>query len=516
MLSDDFTFMDYPFIYIRFYTYGNMPLLEHLKFINENYLKNFQRISPSEAVPNETRWTEPKKMTVPSREDTFAPDPLKQTTAVVSYLLADINDSYETFVLQILSELLTGGPNSPFYRHLLEPNIGTGFSPVTGFDSHTKDTTLTIGLQGIKSEDVDKVLGIISSTFHEVARDGFPTERIDAVLHSIELAVKHQAANFGLSMIMNLTPMWNHDSDPVEPLFINSKVDRFRQELSKNPNYLKDKVRQYFIDNTHQLVTVMSPDKEYEAKLESEEKAILDSKLKVLTSEDRANIFAKGVELLAMQSKEADIECLPTLQLSDISSDADTVELDHLQVHGVPLQLAVQPTNGITYFHGLINTATLPEKLKDHLPLFCMAATKMGAAGMDYRQLDQQIELKTGGLSFGAHLTEGLDSVRSYEQGVVFSSHSLDRNLPDMFQLWQSIFNQLRLKDENRIETLLRNLVSELANSLTHAGHQYAMTHAASSLTPTSFVKEMNEGVSYIRRVKAITGTNQWEPVCYL
>ena len=133
---------------------------------------------------------------------------------------------------------------------------------------------------------------------------------------------------------------------------------------------------------------------------------------------------------------------------------------------------------------------------------------------MDYRQLDQQIELKTGGLSFGAHLTEGLDSVKSYEQGVMFSSHSLDRNLPDMFQLWQSIFNQLKLKDENRIETLMRTLVSELANSLTHAGHQYAMTHAASSLTPTSYAKEMNEGVSFIRRVKAITGTNQFEPVC--
>lgn len=497
----------------RFYTYGTLPLLEHLQFINRNYLKDFGRISPSEVVPGEKRWTQPKRISVASREDPFAPDPEKQTTAVVSYLLADINDSYETFVLQIISELLTGGPNAPFYRKLLEPNIGTGFSPVCGFDTHTKDTTFTIGLQGIHSRDVDKVMDIIRATFEDVAREGFPAERVEAVLHSIELAVKHQTSNFGLSMIMNLSPPWNHGSDPIELLYINAKVERFRKQLQENPKFLQEKVRQYFVENAHHLAAVMSPDKEYEVKLEREEKIILGSKCATLTDQDRSSIFAKGQQLLDMQNKVDDVECLPTLQLSDIASEADRVQLDHRDVRGVPLQLAVQPTNGITYFHGVMNTSDLPEKLKTHLPLFCMAATKMGAGDMDYRQLDQRMELKTGGLSVGLHLTEGLESVRTFEEGVVLSSHCLDRNLPDMFQLWRTIFERLRLDDENRAETLIRSLVGDLANSVTHAGSMYAMTYAASSLTPTAQRKEMNEGMSYIRRVKAIAETNQFEPL---
>ena len=36
-------------------------------------------------------------------------------------------------------------------------------------------------------------------------REGFPSERIEAVLHSIELATKHQSSNFGLGLIMVLT-----------------------------------------------------------------------------------------------------------------------------------------------------------------------------------------------------------------------------------------------------------------------------------------------------------------------
>lgn len=497
----------------RIFTYGDLPLREHLKYINENYLQNFERIAPSEVVPNEERWSEPRKVTIEAREDAFAPDPQKQTTAVVSFVLNDIKDTYESFVLQILGELLTGGPNSPFYRRLLEPNIGTGYAPVTGYDNHTKDTTFAVGLQGIHEQDVDKVLKIIDSTFEEASRDGFSQERIEAVLHSIELSVKHQTSNFGLSMAMNLTPLWNHNGDPVEALYINSIVEKFRRHLEEDPNYLRNKVKKYFLENKHRLVTVMRPDKDFEAKQEVEEQNILKSRVAALTDEDKVKISEKAKQLLAMQNSVDNADCLPTLQLSDISDHPEAAPLDHAKVQGIPLQVALQPTNGITYFHGILNTASLSEKLKLHLPLFCMAATKMGAGDLDYRQLDQQMELKTGGLSVGLHMADGLDSINTYEQGVSLASHCLDRNVSAMFDLWQIIFNRLRLLDVDRLETLIRNLVGDLSNSVTSSGHQYAMIHAASSLTPTACSREFDEGMTFIRRVKAIAGTNQFEPL---
>jgi len=497
----------------RFYTYGNLPLKDHLKFINEKYLDNFDRISPSEEVPNEKHWTQPRRIDVLCREDPFAPEPEKQSSAVVSYLLSDICDLYENFVLQIISELLIGGPNSPFYRNLLEPNIGMGYSPVTGYDHHTKDTTFSIGLQGIHNQDIDKVLDIIQATFEQVLRDGFSSERVEAVLHSIELGVKHQSSNFGLSMVMGLTPLWNHGGSPIEALYINSKVKQFRQQLQDNPNYIQDKIRQHFVENQHKLVTVMGPDQDFEAKLEKEEKSILERKCQALSSEERESVFSKGQQLLAMQNTVDDVECLPTLQISDINPQVQPVALEQLTVNQVPLQLCLQPTNGITYFRSAINASHLSDDLKSYLPLFCMAATKMGAADMDYRQFDQQMELKTGGLSVGLHLTESPHSVQNYEQSILLSSHCLDRNLSDMFQLWHSIFNQLRLEDENRLETLLRSLVGDLSNNLTQSGHQYAMMYAASSLTPTSHLQEMNGGISFIKRIKEITETQQYGPV---
>lgn len=52
----------------------------------------------------------------------------KKTIAIPS-----ITDTYENFVASIVGYLLTSGETSPFYRALLEPNIGSDYAPNTGF-----------------------------------------------------------------------------------------------------------------------------------------------------------------------------------------------------------------------------------------------------------------------------------------------------------------------------------------------------------------------------------------------
>lgn len=43
-----------------------------------------------------------------------------------------ITDTFEGFTLNLLSSLMISGPNSPFYKALIEPKIGTDFSSVVG------------------------------------------------------------------------------------------------------------------------------------------------------------------------------------------------------------------------------------------------------------------------------------------------------------------------------------------------------------------------------------------------
>lgn len=142
------------------------------------------------SVPSEPRWKTERREHYSYRPDTLAADPKKQSSIAVGWLTSDINDIQENFelsvheenahhpqpikctiglmfsifFLQIITELLVKGPNSPFYHTLVEPNIGAGLHPITGFTSQTRDTIFAVGLQGMDSADFDKVVSIIEKT----------------------------------------------------------------------------------------------------------------------------------------------------------------------------------------------------------------------------------------------------------------------------------------------------------------------------------------------------------------
>ena len=44
-----------------------------------------------------------------------------------------VKDVYETSVLSLISNLLVSGENSPFYRSLIESNLGSGYAPMCGY-----------------------------------------------------------------------------------------------------------------------------------------------------------------------------------------------------------------------------------------------------------------------------------------------------------------------------------------------------------------------------------------------
>uniref|UniRef100_A0A672JR63 Presequence protease, mitochondrial n=1 Tax=Salarias fasciatus TaxID=181472 RepID=A0A672JR63_SALFA len=426
----------------RFFTYGDLPLEPHLKQIEEEALSRFERIDPNTEVPSQPHWTAPREDHVTCGPDALAPDPARQNTLCVSFLLGDITDTFEAFTLNLLSSLMISGPNSPFYKTLIEPKIGTDFSCSVGYDGSTKEASFSVGLQGMAEEDTEKVKQIISQTIDDIIKDGFEEERIEALLHKIEIQMKHQSTNFGLSLASYVASSWNHDGDPVELLRISDSVARFRKELEENPRFLQDKVKHYFKENTHRLTLSMSPDQAYLEKQAMAEEEKLRKKVQDLSDSDRQDIYEKGLELLAAQSKTQDASCLPALKVSDIEPSIPLTPVQIGSAGSVPVQYCEQPTNGLVYFRAMCSLNTLPEDLRLYVPLFCSVITKMGCGALDYRQQAQQMELRTGGMSVSTQVIPDSTEMDAFEQGILLSSSCLDRNLPHMFRLWSDIFNR--------------------------------------------------------------------------
>ncbi|XP_012864864.1 PREDICTED: presequence protease, mitochondrial [Dipodomys ordii] len=498
----------------RFFTYGSFPLEQHLKQIHEEALSRFQKIEPSTTVPAQKRWDQPREFQVTCGPDSLATNAAKQTTVSVSFLLPEITDTSEAFTLSFLSSLLISGPNSPFYKALIESGLGTDFSPDVGYNGYTKDAYFSIGLQGIEEKDIRTVRDLVDKTIDEVVEKGFEDDCIEALLHKLEIQMKHQSTRFGLDLTSYIAACWNHDGDPVELLQMGNQLSKFRQCLKENPRYLQEKMKQYFQNNQHKLTLSMKPDEKYYEKQTQMETEKLQQKVKSLSQEDKKKIYEKGLELLNQQSNPTDTSCLPALKVTDIEPTMPFTELEVATAAGeVPVQYCAQPTNGIVYFRAFSSLNTLPEELRPYVPLFCSVLTKLGCGILDYRKQAQQIELKTGGMTVSPQVLCDDSHLDAYEQGVLFSSLCLDRNLPDMMHLWSEIFNNPNFEEEEHFKVLVKMAAQELSNGIPDSGHQYASVRASRTLTPAGDLEETFSGMDQVKLMKRIAEMSDIKPV---
>uniref|UniRef100_A0A673M616 Presequence protease, mitochondrial n=1 Tax=Sinocyclocheilus rhinocerous TaxID=307959 RepID=A0A673M616_9TELE len=278
----------------------------------------------------------------------------------------------------------------------------------------------------------------------------------------------------------------------LQLLKISQNVSRFRQCLKENPRYLQDKVQHYFKDNTHRLTLTMSPDESFLEKQAEAEEQKLHQKIQNLSDADHKDIYEKGLQLLAAQSTAQDASCLPALKVSDIEPIIPYTPVQLGTAGGVPVQYCEQPTNGMVYFRAMCNLNSLPEDLKIYVPLICSVITNVCVYIYIYM------------MSVSPQIIPDTDDLDLYEQGIILSSSCLERNLPDMFQLWSDIFNSPRFDDEQRLRVLVMMSAQELSNGISYSGHMYAMTRAARSLTPTADLQEAFSGMDQVKFMKRI------------
>lgn len=506
----------------KFFTYGDMPLANHLGLLNELVLSKFSENSlarEKSLVQDQEPWTEPKTVNITCPFDPLSASPEKQTTTSVSFMLPTTITNFEDmFSLQLLSSLLIDGPNAPFYKSLIESGLGSDYSPSTGLGNYTKQPYFSIGLQNIHPNDVARVHQIIEKTFQDAAVSGFPQERIDAILHDIELGLKHVSGNFGLRLAMNLESVWNHEGDAIDYLKVNSYVEKFKHSLKTDKNYLKTLIGKHFMSNKHKLILNMNPDVGFEDNRKQSEAKLLEKKLSSLKDIDRQTILYEGMELQKMQNAKENVSLLPCLEPSkDIPKDLIHKTELKFEVHkGINIQMCEQPTNEVIYFRALADVGSRLEELKllDYLPIFCDVATKLGAGAYDRHKFAQRMQLTTGGLSTSLVINPSLQEFDLFKSQVLLGSHCLRRNVGHMFDLWQNVFEEIHLKKNlDHLHQLIKASAADLAESVPHSGQMYAIKRASASLSKLASLDERLSGLSFIARMKDMASKEPVESI---
>lgn len=173
----------------KIFTYGDIPLSTHLQVLNEK-LGDFDRIDVEQDLREPITLEESKRVRVYGPYDPLM-DKDSQYKTSVSWIMNNTAEVVETFGLRILSTLLLDGYGSPMYRWLIDAKLGSDFSPNTGFDTGSKTSIFSVGLQNVRVEDVQKVEEKIHECLQDVRNRGFDQKKVDGALHQLELALKH-------------------------------------------------------------------------------------------------------------------------------------------------------------------------------------------------------------------------------------------------------------------------------------------------------------------------------------
>ncbi|MGA9175786.1 MAG: insulinase family protein, partial [Desulfobacterales bacterium] len=248
-----------------FYTYGNLPLKDHLKFINDKILKHFKRIDPGTDVLSQPRWNHPqeKQYTYPLDKNE---DPSKKCQVCVAWLTADIKDAFEVLVLALLERILLGNPASPLRKALIDSNLGSSLSDGTGFDADNRDTLFACGLKDVTISDASKIETIIFDVLKDLSEKGIDKKIIESAIHQIEFhrkEITNTPYPYGIKLLLTFGGSWFHGGNPERILRFDEDLKKLRNEIAKGP-FFENRINTYFLENQHRVLLTLVPDQTME------------------------------------------------------------------------------------------------------------------------------------------------------------------------------------------------------------------------------------------------------------
>ncbi|KAJ5788334.1 Peptidase M16 core [Penicillium paradoxum] len=504
----------------KIFTYGDMPLADHLQQVGA-VLDGFQKGQADTDIKLPLDLTKgPLNVTVPGPIDTFAGED-KQHKTSTSWYMGDTTDIVETFSVGIVSSLLLDGYGSPMYRALVESGLGSSFTPNTGLDSSGRTPIFSVGLNGVTEADAPTIKGVIQNVFRESVAAGFSEEKVRGFLHQLELALRHKTANFGIGVMEKTISTWLNGSNPMKELAWNDVINEFKSRYAK-PGYLESLVEKYLVNDQCMTFTMVGTPT-FNKELDEKEAVRKEKKLAQLIAEHGSvekavtKLGEEELELLKIQedAHNADLSCLPSLRVKDISREKERKPVRESKVEGADVVWREAPTNGLTYFQALNDFVDLPDDLRLLMPLFNDCVMRLGTANRSMEQWEDLIKLKTGGISTSSFLVSSPTHLDQFKEGMQFSGFAIDKNIPEMLEMLSVLVTETDFNSPAApamIQELLRMTTNGALDAIAGTGHRFAVNAAAASLSRSFWVQEQQSGLEQLQATANLLRDAQSSP----
>ncbi|MBQ0050845.1 MAG: insulinase family protein [Treponema sp.] len=510
------------------FLYGNIPTEEQLDFLQDNFIDRLEKKYPSEICNPETRKERLKEfLNFVTSDEISAPiccnyegpagDSENESTVLVSWKIGKVENSYDSMKDVVIAGILANHDGSPLQKALMDSDLGEDTAPQCGFSSSFYDRTFTIGLRGVKKTDAKKVEQVVLDTLKNVVEKGVSKRDLDATLMGLEISqreIKRGHGPFSIALMTRLVTGWAYGYDVENQIRSRRDLENVKKEISENPDYLVDLIRNKFLDNPQRALIVVTPSKKFNEKREKQEKELLEK----LLSETSVEQIKKDCDMLhEFQGTEEDVSCLPHLNPKDFIKDGkpflnkvkiDICETSACDGKNIPLLVNEENTNGIVYFDLGFPVDCLEAEDYPLLSLLSDCVTECGWKDLDWAKAAEETALHTGGI--GAHLLtmDGPSTEISRKfceqhkwtnrDWLVFRMFMIEEECENALKLLSDCITGVDFSDYKRIRDIVTETKNDLEASVVPEGHIYVSSRVCSGNSKKSAIDEIWNGITQL------------------
>ena len=490
------------------YLYGDMDMEEKLRWLDEKYLSDFERIQ----VDSEIKYQEPfAEMKEIIQEYSIASDENEEGNTYLSYnkVIGTSLDEKLYLAFQILDYALLSAPGAPLKKALLDAGIGKDI--MGSYDNGVYQPIFSVVSKNADLEQKEAFIRVIEDTLKDIVKNGVDKKALRAGINYHEF--RFREADFGsyprgLMYGLQMFDSWLYDEE--KPFIHMEAIPTFEFLKSQvETGYFEELIQRYLLDNTHGTVVIIRPEQGRTARMDKEQAEKLKAYKDSLTAEEIESLVRSTKELEAYQEEESspeDLAKIPVLRRQDISREIAPVYNTEMDVQGVKMVHHDVETNGIGYVTLMFDLSGIREELLPYVGILQSVLGIIDTADHEYGELFNEINVHTGGIGTSLELYADATKVKEKEFRATFEmkGKALYPKMDVLFAMMREILMESNLEDEKRLKEILAMLRSRLQMSFLSSGHTTAALRALSYTSPIAKFKDDTDGIGFYEVVKTV------------
>ena len=349
---------------------------------------------------------------------------------------------------------------------------------------------------------------MVFKVLNEVADKGINAQQIEAVLHQLELNQREIGGDhypFGLQLILSGLSTAIHRGDVMAHMNLDKALQKLRKK-AEEPEYVKNLVRQYLLDNPHRVRVTFKPDQKLEQRRSEAERKRLQAIKSQLSETQKQHLVELAKQLSERQNQqESNIEdILPKVTVKDVPETLKVPKCFASEQSALTVSHFNQGTNGLVYQQLIIDLPDLTDEEYQYLPIYNFCFGELGSGNRDYLDMQISQSLVSGGIHAHNSMRGTIHDEQQVKGFYLISGKALLRNHAKMTSLLKETFLAMRFDELERIKELISQLRMRKEQSVTGSGHSLAMQAASSGMSPVALLQHKNKGLESIAFLKKL------------